>query len=57
MDLDETWWRAWVCNKEEFDFGEDPDMRIFLSDSSPLSDRTKTISQKSCGQIQTKLGR
>ena len=27
-DLDEIWWRGWVCEKD--DFGEDPDWRIFF---------------------------
>ena len=30
MDSDEIWWTGLVCDKDEFDFGEDPDMIIFF---------------------------
>ena len=47
-DLDEICGRVWyVTRKNWFDFGEDPnpdpDPIIFLSKSSPFSDRAKTI--------------
>ena len=35
--------RVRVSRMNGFDFGEDPDPRIFLSDSSPLRDRVKLI--------------